>query len=299
MLQTQRLRNAHQINLESVDEKIKHLEKCDKDYEELISTLERLSSEHRLEIMAPLTKKAFMPGELVHTGEVMVYLGDEWFVNRTVTQGIEIAVRRREKIAAELTDYQKSLANIRNKLEMTSELDEGGIVEELTQEDITRSENRHIAREAKPNVPRPRAAFSPGELAAMSTTEAASSSDEESDEEREGIRSCLRDTSSTEECEDAEDNTIVFSHSDNNPLLTDGNIHPGNLHLLLRTPEEKSVIDKVRSKSRSKQFDINACVIEERSNPASASSAPYEETSIPAKSSSERPVSRFRTNRTS
>ena len=52
--------------------------------------------------------------------------------------GIEIAVRRREKIAAELTGYRKCLDNIRNKLDMTSELEEGGIVEELTEEDVVR-----------------------------------------------------------------------------------------------------------------------------------------------------------------
>eukprot|EP00116_Pleurobrachia_bachei_P014163 sb/3474425/ len=40
-----------------------------------------------LEIMVPVSKKGFIPGELVHTGEVMVHYGDSWFVNRTVKQG--------------------------------------------------------------------------------------------------------------------------------------------------------------------------------------------------------------------
>ena len=125
-----------------------------------------------------------------------MYLGDSWFVNRTVNQGkrqnfiimsqsktyntkhtidkqtlfytsqylydifsrtselscnflcsrkpqvcftgIEIAERRREKIKKELEEYQLCLDNIENKLDMTSELEEG-IVEELTEEDIKRS----------------------------------------------------------------------------------------------------------------------------------------------------------------
>ena len=117
-----------------------------------------------------------------------MYLGDSWFVNRTVNQGkhqnsnvskhrlgkqtlvftsqyvydifsrssdlpcnflrfrkskvcfigIEIAERRREKIKKELEEYKLCLDNIENKLDMTSELEEG-IVEELTEEDIKRS----------------------------------------------------------------------------------------------------------------------------------------------------------------
>ena len=55
-----------------------------------------------------------------------------------LTSGITIAERRREKIAKELKEYQACLDNIQNKLDMTSELEEG-IVEELTEQDIKRS----------------------------------------------------------------------------------------------------------------------------------------------------------------
>ena len=54
------------------------------------------------------------------------------------SSGIDIAKRRRETIAKELSGYQKCLDNIKNKLDMTTELEEG-IVEELTEEDIKRS----------------------------------------------------------------------------------------------------------------------------------------------------------------
>ena len=55
-----------------------------------------------------------------------------------VPTGIEIAKRRCGKIASELTDYRKCLDNIRNKIDMSSELDDGGIIEALTEEDIAR-----------------------------------------------------------------------------------------------------------------------------------------------------------------
>ena len=57
---------------------------------------------------------------------------------KMLTSGIAIAERRREKIAKELKEYQACLDNIQNKLDMTSELEEG-IVEELTEQDIKRS----------------------------------------------------------------------------------------------------------------------------------------------------------------
>jgi unconventional prefoldin RPB5 interactor 1 len=39
-------------------------------------------------------KKAFMPGKLMHTNEIMVLLGDGWFVQRSAKQAAEIVDRR-------------------------------------------------------------------------------------------------------------------------------------------------------------------------------------------------------------
>ena len=40
----------------------------------------------RHKIMVPLGSMAFMPGELVHTNEVVVLLGDNYFAERSATQ---------------------------------------------------------------------------------------------------------------------------------------------------------------------------------------------------------------------
>jgi unconventional prefoldin RPB5 interactor 1 len=37
-----------------------------------------------------------MPGQLIHTNEIMVLLGDNWFAERSATQAVEIAKRRLE-----------------------------------------------------------------------------------------------------------------------------------------------------------------------------------------------------------
>ena len=35
-----------------------------------------------------------MPGKLIHTNEIMVLLGDNWFAERSASQAAEIAKRR-------------------------------------------------------------------------------------------------------------------------------------------------------------------------------------------------------------
>ena len=42
----------------------------------------------------PFGQKAFMPGQLVHTNEILVLLGDNWFVDRSAKQAGEIVQRR-------------------------------------------------------------------------------------------------------------------------------------------------------------------------------------------------------------
>ena len=70
------------------------------------------------------------------------------------------------------------------------------------------------------------------------------------------------------------------------------------LNYFNRRPKEKTVIEKVHSKSSNK-FDINSCVIEERTNPGSSTASNLGAGSIPSNESSQRPVSRFKMNRTS
>jgi unconventional prefoldin RPB5 interactor 1 len=47
-------------------------------------------------MQVPFGKFAFMPGKLYHTNEIMVLLGDNWFVTRSAKQALEIAERRKQ-----------------------------------------------------------------------------------------------------------------------------------------------------------------------------------------------------------
>ena len=42
----------------------------------------------------PFGSLAFMPGQLVHTNEILVLLGDNYFVERSAFQAVEIVSRR-------------------------------------------------------------------------------------------------------------------------------------------------------------------------------------------------------------
>ena len=44
--------------------------------------------------MVPLGPLAFMPGRLIHTNEILVLLGDNWFAERSAKEAVEIVKRR-------------------------------------------------------------------------------------------------------------------------------------------------------------------------------------------------------------
>jgi unconventional prefoldin RPB5 interactor 1 len=44
--------------------------------------------------MVPFGPKAFFPGQLKHTNEILVLLGDNWFAERSAKQAVEIVDRR-------------------------------------------------------------------------------------------------------------------------------------------------------------------------------------------------------------
>ena len=46
------------------------------------------------QVMVPLTSKAFMRGHLVHTNELLVLLGDNWFMEASAKRAAEVASRR-------------------------------------------------------------------------------------------------------------------------------------------------------------------------------------------------------------
>jgi len=87
----------------------RHLE----DYSALKETLKTISDRVvHSSTMIPVGKKAYMEGTLVHTNEIMVLLGDNWFAERSAKQAGEVAQRRIDKCNQMLESLDKELTLI-------------------------------------------------------------------------------------------------------------------------------------------------------------------------------------------
>lgn len=76
-------------------EAIAAIEEFKKELEGVKETLEENQKHLFQPIMAPLAGgKALMKGKLVHTNDVMVFLGDKWFVRTSAARAIDICNRK-------------------------------------------------------------------------------------------------------------------------------------------------------------------------------------------------------------
>lgn len=72
---------------------------------------------------------AFMPGKLVHTNEILVHLGDNWFTHRSAKQSAEIAERKKEKYEEYLNGIAKTEKQLVDWLTKIDELNNQELVE--------------------------------------------------------------------------------------------------------------------------------------------------------------------------
>ncbi|XP_052230610.1 unconventional prefoldin RPB5 interactor-like isoform X2 [Dreissena polymorpha] len=93
------------------------------DYSALRERLRTLPDNLSHDVMVPIGKMAFMPGQLVHTNEILVLLGDNWFVERSAKQAADIVTRRIESIDKQLEDLNKQLGLLQPRLDFTTELE--------------------------------------------------------------------------------------------------------------------------------------------------------------------------------
>ncbi|XP_071035540.1 unconventional prefoldin RPB5 interactor isoform X2 [Parasteatoda tepidariorum] len=151
-------------SLQLCEEKIKQWEKFKSDYQVLKQQLQSLPNEVSYDITVPFGPNAFSMGKLVHTNEVMVLLGDNWFAEVSGKQAAEIADRRIAQCDKMLDDLSKEKNQFENWLSYIGEVcndDLVEIVEEYDEEKekewrIQHSKNvkayrQKISQEAKHN----------------------------------------------------------------------------------------------------------------------------------------------------
>ncbi|XP_068058684.1 unconventional prefoldin RPB5 interactor 1 isoform X3 [Anomalospiza imberbis] len=103
-------------------EKIQHWKKVESDYEALQERLQTLPDKLSYDVMVPFGPLAFMPGKLVHTNEITVLLGDNWFSKCSAKQAIELVEHRKKHVRKALDDLQKVMKNFESRAEFTEDL---------------------------------------------------------------------------------------------------------------------------------------------------------------------------------
>ncbi|XP_029184382.1 unconventional prefoldin RPB5 interactor 1-like isoform X3 [Acropora millepora] len=151
-------------NRKALLERQQRLNTCEKykqDYEKLEELLKTLPNRTTHEVMVPIGSVAFMPGKLVHTNEITVLLGDNWFAERSASQALKIVERRKKYLEDNIAGINKDIksfdarlkfaADIQSVAEENSEVKE--IKENLSQQDEERLLNKG-ARKAHPKAER-------------------------------------------------------------------------------------------------------------------------------------------------
>uniref|UniRef100_A0A3B4Z5K8 Protein phosphatase 1 regulatory subunit 19 n=1 Tax=Stegastes partitus TaxID=144197 RepID=A0A3B4Z5K8_9TELE len=93
------------------------------DYEALSDRLQTLPDQLSYDIMVPFGPLAFMPGKLVHTNEVTVLLGDNWFAKCSAKQAQKIVDHRMKYVKNELDDLSKTMKNFETRVGFAKDLE--------------------------------------------------------------------------------------------------------------------------------------------------------------------------------
>ncbi|KAF9927585.1 uri1, prefoldin-like chaperone [Linnemannia zychae] len=196
--------------LTRLEEELARWKNYEADYQALKTTLLDLPKEISHPVMVPIGNLAFMPGKLIHTNEVLVMLGDNWFVDRSAAQAAEIVDRRMEMVQENITKLKAQEDEIRNKSGMAPGLlggqeynEEGLPIVEITEPYFSDDEEEKAAK-AKKNQILPGSQKTPEEQARDRAILDRIAELEREDEERERRREAGEDVTSDEETESEE-----------------------------------------------------------------------------------------------
>ncbi|XP_014778231.1 unconventional prefoldin RPB5 interactor isoform X1 [Octopus bimaculoides] len=117
-----RLRDEQDQAIKVSNDQMHKWNKLKTDYEVLSKRLLTLPDKTTHEVMVPIGSKAFMPGQLVHTNEILVLLGDNWFAERSAKQASNIVKRRIKSIDQQIKDLEQQRNLLVNRTGFTDEL---------------------------------------------------------------------------------------------------------------------------------------------------------------------------------
>lgn len=81
----------------------------------LINVVQTLPNELQHQIMVPFGKAAFFPGQLIHTNEFMVLLGDGYYAERTSKQTVDILKRRGKILESQVESLKIDIQDLKTE----------------------------------------------------------------------------------------------------------------------------------------------------------------------------------------
>jgi len=127
----------------TVEENCDKLNKFIADYEAVKSSLVSLSEKCKHPVMVPFGNVAFMSGSLVHTNDVLVLLGDNWFVEQSTKQTVDILNRRIVALQTEADKLKTRMQQIKTELSYAKGLaEESGDTVEIVEPYDEQSEQK-------------------------------------------------------------------------------------------------------------------------------------------------------------
>ena len=103
----ERLLSEQNSYIHEVDQQIAKWRQFQSDYQHLETRLASLPDRLTHECMVPFGKLAFIPGRVIHSNEILVLLGENYFVERSCKQAREIVERRLLNIDDNLQKHLK------------------------------------------------------------------------------------------------------------------------------------------------------------------------------------------------
>ncbi|RUP52350.1 hypothetical protein BC936DRAFT_145977, partial [Jimgerdemannia flammicorona] len=106
-------------SLRSIESALENWRTYEKEYDTLRDTLSTLPTETTYDIMVPIGKLAFMSGKMIHTNEILVLLGDNWFAEQSSNQASAIVRRRQQFVKENIKNLEEQLADSRARAGIT------------------------------------------------------------------------------------------------------------------------------------------------------------------------------------
>ncbi|KAF7724552.1 uri1, prefoldin-like chaperone [Apophysomyces ossiformis] len=113
-------------NLEYLETELERWQTYKRDNDALKKQLKTLPDTTAKTAMIPIGKLAFMPGRLIHTNEILVLLGDNYYAERSAKQAIGIVERRDELVKENLALIEAQLNAAKTKSDASNVLQQSG-----------------------------------------------------------------------------------------------------------------------------------------------------------------------------